>query len=156
MREMLYETKLTLSPVLLSILITMFFSLVPSSPSLAAEIDCFKCHEKLKQGKSVHQALTMGCTTCHTGIDASTVPHKKTNKCQRASRQHHLLYAMVVMTRLSLPKNIHPPIASGGCTTCHAPHSSDEIAYSVARLWRSVPSGHTTRTAHILPANRIK
>ena len=123
------KTKLTLSPVLLSILITMFFSLAPGSPSLAAEIDCFKCHEKLKQGKSVHQALTMGCTTCHTGINASTVPHKKTNKLPKglSSAPPALCYGCHDKVEFT-KKNIHPPIASGGCTTCHAPHSSDEIA----------------------------
>ena len=123
------KTKLTLTPVLLSLLIMVFFFLIPGAPSPAAEIDCLKCHETLKQGKSVHQALTMGCTTCHTGIDARAVPHKKKNNLPKglSSTLPTLCYGCHDKVEFT-KKNIHPPAASGSCTTCHTPHSSDEIA----------------------------
>ena len=123
------KTKLTLTPVLLSLLIMVFFFLIPGAPSPAAEIDCLKCHETLKQGKSVHQALTMGCTTCHTGIDARAVPHKKKNNLPKglSSTLPTLCYGCHDKVEFT-KKNIHPPVASGSCTTCHTPHSSDEIA----------------------------
>jgi hypothetical protein len=45
-----------------------------------AEIDCRKCHADPVKKKVVHTAIQMGCPTCHSGIDATVIPHKKTNK----------------------------------------------------------------------------
>ncbi len=114
---------------------------VESSPparlvSLAAasdqEIDCLKCHAKLKRGKVVHPALDMGCPTCHTGIDAKTVPHKKTNNAARglSGEQPDLCYGCHDKAMFS-KKNMHPAVGMG-CTGCHNPHSSKNAKLLVA------------------------
>ena len=88
------------------------------------EIDCLKCHAKLKNGKVIHPALELGCTVCHTGINAKTVPHKITNKTAHglSSEPPDLCYGChdnAMFTK----KNVHPAIGMG-CTVCHNPHSS--------------------------------
>jgi predicted CXXCH cytochrome family protein len=80
----------------------------------------------------MHKALDMGCESCHSGINASTVPHKKTNAITRglSSDQPELCYGchdQGMFTR----KNVHPAV-SMGCTGCHNPHSSKN-----AKLLRS-------------------
>ena len=128
------NTKAVLTPVLLSIVIMAFFSPVLCFPASAAEINCLKCHGKLKQGKSVHKALNMGCTTCHSGIDASTIPHKKTTALAKglSSEQPSLCYGCHDQS-LFTKKTVHAALAMG-CTACHNPHSSKN-----ARLLTSVP-----------------
>jgi len=103
--------------------------LVPLAAASDKEIDCLKCHAKLKSGKVVHQALDMGCPTCHTGIDARTVPHKKTNKIARglSGEQPDLCYGCHDKAMFS-KKTVHPPVAGGMCLSCHSPHSSDQMA----------------------------
>lgn len=51
-----------------------------SAPLSAQEADCLQCHGDLAQGKSVHAAVAMGCSLCHTGVDARDIPHRITNK----------------------------------------------------------------------------
>ncbi len=114
--------------------ILMVFSLVLCPPASAAEPACMKCHAKLTTGKSVHKALSMGCLTCHSGIDASAVPHKKKTALEKglSSGQPGLCYGchdQAIFTK----KVVHPAIGMG-CTGCHNPHSS---AY--AKLLKSEP-----------------
>ncbi len=109
----------------LSILFTlMVFSLALCPLASAAEPACMKCHAKLATGKSVHKALNLGCLTCHSGIDASTVPHKKRTALEKglSSEQPGLCYGchdQAIFTK----KVVHPAIGMG-CTGCHNPHSS--------------------------------
>ncbi len=114
--------------------IILFIALVISTqvPLAAAsdkEIDCLKCHAKLKGGKVVHPALDRGCLTCHTGIDARTVPHKITNKIARglSSEQPDLCYGCHDKAVFS-KKTVHAAVAGGKCPRCHTPHSSDQMA----------------------------
>jgi predicted CXXCH cytochrome family protein len=94
------------------------------SPASAEEVDCLKCHAKLKLEKIVHPALEMGCPACHTGIDASKVPHKKTNAIAHglSADQPELCYGCHDKAAFS-KSNVHPAVAMG-CTGCHNPHSS--------------------------------
>lgn len=102
-------------------LVIAMMSLVFVPALFGAEIDCLKCHAKLKAGK-VHAAVDMGCGTCHGGIDASKVPHKKTNKIARGlnSDQPDLCYGCHDKKAFE-KKNVH---AAVGCAGCHDPHSS--------------------------------
>lgn len=108
--------------VLPGVFILLFF--IFHASAFAAEVNCLKCHAKLTIGKSVHKALNSGCTTCHTGIDASTVPHKKTNVLAKglSSAEPDLCFGCHDK-ELFAKKDVHPAIASG-CTICHNPHSS--------------------------------
>jgi len=102
----------------------MLLLTVPSSYA-AEESACLSCHEELAAGKSVHQAISMGCEACHSAVDASTVPHKFTNRNPKglASKMRDLCYSC--HDRSSFMKNtVHGAMALG-CTTCHNPHASD-------------------------------
>jgi predicted CXXCH cytochrome family protein len=112
-------------PVLFFIIIST--SMVLNSRAFAAEPLCLKCHAKLTIGKSVHKALNMGCGTCHSGIDATTVPHKKTNALEKglSSAQPGLCYGCHDKA-IFTGKIIHPAISTG-CTVCHNPHSSKYV-----------------------------
>lgn len=90
----------------------------------AQEVDCLKCHAKLKKEAVVHAALEMGCTACHTGIDASKVPHKKTNKIAKglSAEQPDLCFTCHDKAMFS-KKNVHAAVGMG-CSGCHNPHSS--------------------------------
>jgi predicted CXXCH cytochrome family protein len=108
--------------------------LVSVAASSDKEIDCLKCHAKLKSEKVVHPALDMGCPACHTGIDARTVPHKKTNKIARglSAAQPDLCYGCHDKAMFS-KKNVHPAVGMG-CTRCHNPHSSKNAKLLVAEV----------------------
>ncbi len=94
-------------------------------PGSAQEVDCLKCHASLTAGKKVrHPALDMGCPSCHSGIDAQKVPHKKTTTFSKglSAEQPDLCYGCHDKAMFS-KKHIHPAVAMG-CTGCHDPHAS--------------------------------
>jgi predicted CXXCH cytochrome family protein len=100
--------------------------LMTVSAAFAAEGPaCVSCHEGLAVGKSVHQAISLGCESCHSAVDASVVPHKFTNRNPKglASKMRDLCYGC--HDRSSFMKNtVHGAMALG-CTTCHNPHASE-------------------------------
>jgi predicted CXXCH cytochrome family protein len=137
----------------LSVFIVLFCSLFPCSLSAAGKINCLRCHRLLTKEKFVHQALAMGCPACHTGIDAATVPHRKTTSVARglSSEQPDLCYGCHDQGMFS-KKDVHPAIGMG-CTGCHNPHSSKN-----AKLLKTKPpalcfpchdkAGFTKKTVH--------
>ena len=92
-------------------------------PSSAAD-DCLQCHEELAQGTSVHAAVAMGCSTCHSAIDAREVPHRKKNKIGKglSSAQPELCYGCHDQSRFK-GKVVHGAVGNR-CTGCHNPHAS--------------------------------
>jgi predicted CXXCH cytochrome family protein len=92
----------------------------------AGQIDCVRCHGELVQKKVVHPAVAMGCTVCHTGIDASSVPHKITGKARLGlfADVPDLCYGCHDR-KMFEGKYVHPPVAGGMCIMCHDPHSAD-------------------------------
>jgi predicted CXXCH cytochrome family protein len=102
----------------------LFLALLVPAVAEAQEIDCLKCHAKLKKDKVVHAALDLGCTVCHTDIDARTTPCKKTNEIERglSASVPDLCYNCHDKSVYS-KNNVHPAV-SMGCTNCHNPHSS--------------------------------
>lgn len=113
-------------------ILMVFLLLMPATFSYAQEIDCLKCHAKLKKEKVVHPALEMGCPTCHVGIDASKVPHKMTNAIARglSADQPDLCYGCHDKAAFS-KKNVHAAVGMG-CTGCHNPHSSKNAKLLIA------------------------
>lgn len=109
---------------LISVVFVSLFSIVPLTAS-AQEIDCLKCHAKLKKEKVVHPALEMGCPACHTAIDAKALPHKKTSGVSKglSAELPELCYGCHDKGQFT-KKNVHAAVGMG-CTACHNPHSSN-------------------------------
>jgi predicted CXXCH cytochrome family protein len=107
------------------VILVLGMLLVTASASLAAEEPaCISCHEDLTRGTSVHQAVSLGCLVCHSGVDAAEVPHRMKNKNPKglASKMRDLCYSC--HDRSSFMKTtVHGAMALG-CTTCHNPHAS--------------------------------
>jgi len=85
---------------------------------------CLECHGALQQGKYVHTAMSMGCTTCHAintanGVTRVTLISPATQLCETCHS-------------LSTDKVLHGPYREGLCVTCHSPHSSDFPAHTWA------------------------
>ena len=87
--------------------------------------DCVACHEPLTTGASVHAAVQMGCTVCHSGVDATDVPHKFSTRNPKGlgSRLRDLCFDCHDRNNF-MKKNVHPAIMLG-CNSCHSPHRSD-------------------------------
>lgn len=113
---------------------TLAFSILIHSPALAEGMNCLTCHKELTTGKVVHAAIEMGCPTCHAGIDASAMPHKKTNKSAKglSSEQPELCYGCHDKAKFA-GKHVHEAIGMG-CTGCHNPHSSANAKLLKAKL----------------------
>ena len=107
--------------LLISCIMALFFF---SSNAPAADIDCLKCHSKLTKGPVLHAAVSMGCNTCHTAIDAKTVPHKKSGAVAHglSSEQPDLCYGC--HAKAAFEKTVVHAALGMGCTSCHNPHSS--------------------------------
>jgi predicted CXXCH cytochrome family protein len=90
----------------------------------AEDNPCLMCHEALSKEKVVHQALAMGCVTCHSELDTNDIPHKVKGKIAKglAADQPDLCYGCHDKAAFS-KKNVHAAVGMG-CTGCHNPHSS--------------------------------
>lgn len=85
---------------------------------------CLECHSSLEQGKYVHTAMSMGCTTCHTidakdGVTHVTLVSPANQLCETCHA-------------LSSEKVLHGPYREGLCVKCHSPHSSDFPDHTLA------------------------
>lgn len=91
--------------------------------------DCLLCHSEYAKGKFVHEAVNMGCQTCHVGIDPKEIPHKITGKIAKglSSEIPDICYNCHDKGEFKR-KNIHMPVAGGMCLGCHNPHKSEEFA----------------------------
>lgn len=117
-------------PVVLGFILAGTILPAAAPPVLAdEEIDCAACHEPLTTGTSVHAAVQMGCTVCHSNVDASDVPHTFGGRNPKGlgSRLRDLCFNCHDRNNF-MKKNVHPAIILG-CNSCHNPHRSD-----VARL----------------------
>jgi predicted CXXCH cytochrome family protein len=85
---------------------------------------CLECHGSLQQGKFVHTAMSMGCTTCHNIATQGGVTRVK---LVAPSNQ-----LCVTCHTLSSDKVLHGPYREGLCVACHSPHSSDFPAHTWA------------------------
>ena len=92
-------------------------------PASAEKVNCLDCHKDLTEGKVVHAAVQMGCEICHTGVDASVVPHKFTGGNKGlAAEPPNLCYRCHARADFT-KKIVHAPVAAGMCLSCHHPHS---------------------------------
>ena len=100
----------------------------------AEDVDCSMCHPDLAKKKTVHAAVSMGCTGCHTSLNVGDVPHKVTGKVPKglSAAQPDLCYGCHDKGMFS-KKNVHAALAMG-CTSCHNPHSTDTQKLLVADM----------------------
>ncbi|MBI5638864.1 MAG: cytochrome c3 family protein [Nitrospirae bacterium] len=131
---MLSNKSFRYSSVLSYIVLSFFFSVLMLKADIvsAEETECIGCHEALSRGQTVHAAISMGCTSCHSAIDASRLPHKTTNRRPRglSSRQPDFCYDCHDKSRF-MKKTVHDALALG-CTSCHNPHSSKDVKLLVS------------------------
>lgn len=97
--------------------------LLSAGSARAEEVDCLMCHGDLAEGKTVHPAVQMGCTVCHTGVDASDIPHKFTGEKGLSAQPPDLCFQCHSQDEFT-KKVQHAPVAAGMCLFCHNPHSS--------------------------------
>lgn len=109
--------------VRIAVIMLSLFMALPSS-SAAADQPCLDCHGDLTEGKTAHQAVAMGCESCHSAIDPSDIPHKKKNKIAKglSAEQPDLCYGC--HDRAQFDKKILHAAVGMGCTGCHNPHAS--------------------------------
>lgn len=85
--------------------------------------DCVQCHSDKAAGKTIHPALDMGCDSCHSGVDASAIPHKFDGNKGLMAQGNELCLMCHDAAEFS-GKARHAALEMG-CTTCHTPHNSD-------------------------------
>lgn len=107
-----------------SFLFVFLVSLIITAPLSFAEENCLQCHEEITKGKSVHPAVAMGCTTCHSAIDSRVIPHRKKNKIDKglSSAQPELCFGCHDQAHFK-GKVVHAATVKR-CTGCHNPHAS--------------------------------
>jgi predicted CXXCH cytochrome family protein len=116
----------------LRILIALAAVIVTASAARAEKVDCRQCHAKLLDKKFIHTAVTMGCQSCHTGVDASEVPHTFTGEKGLSAQPPDLCFQC--HTKDAFTKKIrHAPVAEGNCLACHTPHSSSNESLLTAQ-----------------------
>lgn len=99
---------------------------------LPADVDatqCAECHAEKQQGKHVHTAISMGCTTCHsvetkdgsTRISLTAPPEELCLTCHELAKAEN-------------EGVLHRPYEQKRCIVCHDPHSSDFNAQTRAPM----------------------
>jgi predicted CXXCH cytochrome family protein len=79
---------------------------------------CFKCHDKFKPKKFVHNPVQEGeCTVCHS-------PHGSEFKFQLVAQGGELCFNCHDEELIG-EKYVHGPAAVGGCVACHEPHTAN-------------------------------
>lgn len=112
-----------------------------SDSALAENIDCLQCHKELVNGKVVHAAVQMGCEGCHSGVDASAVPHKLTGKRGLSAEVPALCYQCHPKDGFT-NKSQHAPVAGGMCLSCHFPHSGPNASLLIKDAYQLCSQCH--------------
>ena len=92
---------------------------VPLDPKADASV-CAQCHEDKMKGKSVHTAISMGCTTCHEIRVKKDVTRTKLKSTTTVAL---CLSCHADKKAADIKGKVHPP-AVRDCVKCHDPHTS--------------------------------
>jgi predicted CXXCH cytochrome family protein len=124
----------SISLLLVCICCCLVLFCVCAENTFAEETDCSMCHPDLAKKKTVHAAVLMGCTGCHTSLNVAEMPHKVTGKVPKglSSAQPELCYGCHDKSKFT-KKNLHAALQMG-CTTCHNPHATDTQKLLVADM----------------------
>jgi predicted CXXCH cytochrome family protein len=113
---------MTLKHISCSLIFILFTVFLHTGAATAQEIgDCTVCHKYLGNKKYVHTIMQSGCTACHTE------PHNKKSKYPKGllAPVNEVCYACHDKSKYTVGESVHQPVASGMCSSCHDPHSSD-------------------------------
>ena len=95
-------------------LIVLAAVLMPATAQVWAEnMDCSMCHPQLTEGKHVHAAVGMGCTACHSGVDASDTPHAFTGTKGLMAEPPGLCFGCHGEEGFSGKEVVHSPVENG-------------------------------------------
>ncbi len=84
---------------------------------ITADSNCAECHEAQTKAKFVHSAIAAGCTSCHEV--------KVANETATVSLMQLSQELCFTCHDKQAGESVHAPYATGECTACHDPHSSD-------------------------------
>jgi predicted CXXCH cytochrome family protein len=85
---------------------------------------CYLCHDKATfTKKSVHAAVAIGCTSCHS-------PHSADNAKLLITTQPDLCYTCHNKEKF-VRKDVHAALGMG-CTNCHNPHATERTKLLVS------------------------
>jgi len=88
-----------------------------------ADMACIKCHKDTGRDKVVHDAMKEGCVKCHAALDASTTPHRTTNKIKAGLPAKGDAYCYSCHDKAAYAKKSrHRALRT--CTDCHDAHAS--------------------------------
>jgi len=96
----------------------LFALLLAPLPLFAEEPACLDCHPDKKEGKTVHPAIDMGCSSCHVGNHQGEKPFPKLTMAVP-----DLCFTCHDKAAFE-KKSVHTAVAGGMCTSCHNPHVS--------------------------------
>jgi predicted CXXCH cytochrome family protein len=99
-----------------------------AKPQTATEPQCIDCHPDKREGKVVHPAIEMGCSSCHSGNHDGGKPAPKLT-----ALVPDLCYTCHDKAAFN-KKILHAPVAGGMCGSCHNPHSSGNPKMLVAAV----------------------
>ena len=109
---------------LIAIFILTILTAVSATTALAQDkVDCTMCHTDKAEGKVVHPAVSFGCDSCHTGVDASDIPHKFTGPKGLSKKGNSL--CMTCHDEGKFNKKSRHAALESGCITCHDPHVNE-------------------------------
>jgi len=112
---------------LLSVVFLVVIFAISASAAIAAEkVDCKMCHSDKAEGKTIHPAVSFGCDSCHTGVDAADIPHKFTGNKGLSEKGNALCLTCHDSSKFN--KKVRHAALDMGCTTCHNPHVSENRA----------------------------
>jgi predicted CXXCH cytochrome family protein len=91
------------------------------------DAECLRCHSALTQKKVVHGAVSIGCASCHPGMDAAS-PHQSKGRFPKGLAKDAVAVCIDCHEQaLYEGKVVHAPVATGTCILCHDPHASDHL-----------------------------
>lgn len=102
------------------IIIPMALAISASPADAADKVDCKMCHSEKAEGKGIHPAVSFGCDSCHTGVDASDIPHKFKGPKGLSEKGNAL--CMTCHDPAKFSKKTRHAALEMGCISCHDPH----------------------------------
>lgn len=108
----------------LQIILIILFTIIAYPTQAQSEQNCLSagCHDTFMKAKNIHPAMEDGCESCHDQISQNH-PKGKGNEFKLTEDKSELCFDCHDEPDEKLMS--HEAFASGECTSCHSPHSSN-------------------------------